>query len=83
MESLIALREYLHGYRMTHSVHRVQCTMFKRMRQRCRKTYRNEGVRAFFKGGACRVMVIAPLFGIAQVVYFLGIGEYLLGMPRF
>jgi solute carrier family 25 glutamate transporter 18/22 len=40
-------------------------------------------VKAFFKGGACRVMVIAPLFGIAQVVYFLGIGEYLLGVPRF
>jgi solute carrier family 25 glutamate transporter 18/22 len=47
-----------------------------------RKTYKNEGVKAFFKGGACRVMVIAPLFGIAQVVYFLGIGEYLLGVQK-
>ncbi|XP_068619593.1 mitochondrial glutamate carrier 1-like [Battus philenor] len=42
-------------------------------------TWKNEGVTAFFKGGACRVMVIAPLFGIAQTVYYLGIAEYLLG----
>ncbi|XP_067947727.1 mitochondrial glutamate carrier 1-like [Watersipora subatra] len=40
---------------------------------------RNEGIQALFKGGGCRVMVIAPLFGIAQVVYYLGIGQKLLG----
>jgi hypothetical protein len=28
------------------------------------------------------VMVVAPLFGIAQMVYFLGVGEFLLGVPR-
>lgn len=39
---------------------------------------REEGPRAFFKGGACRMMVIAPLFGIAQTVYFLGVAEALL-----
>ncbi|KAL3243521.1 hypothetical protein MRX96_047417 [Rhipicephalus microplus] len=43
---------------------------------------REEGVRAFFKGAGCRVIVIAPLFGIAQTVYFLGVAEYLLGMQR-
>ncbi|KAH6923632.1 hypothetical protein HPB50_003258 [Hyalomma asiaticum] len=43
---------------------------------------REEGVRAFFKGAGCRVIVIAPLFGIAQTVYFLGVAEYLLGMKR-
>lgn len=43
-----------------------------------RRTLKNEGVTAFFKGGACRMMVIAPLFGIAQMVYYLGIGERIL-----
>ena len=43
------------------------------------KTWQLEGWKAFFKGGVCRVMVIAPLFGIAQTVYFLGIAERLLG----
>lgn len=42
-------------------------------------TLKREGVTAFFKGGACRMMVIAPLFGIAQTVYYIGIAEYLLG----
>ncbi|KAK7082058.1 hypothetical protein SK128_017258, partial [Halocaridina rubra] len=31
------------------------------------KILKNEGPRAFFKGGACRMIVIAPLFGIAQM----------------
>ncbi|KAL1449723.1 hypothetical protein WDU94_002203 [Cyamophila willieti] len=43
------------------------------------KTFRNEGFRAFFKGGVCRVMVIAPLFGIAQMVYYLGVAERIFG----
>lgn len=46
------------------------------------KTMKNEGVTAFFKGGACRMMVIAPLFGIAQMVYYVGIGEYFLGIKK-
>ncbi|XP_061727980.1 mitochondrial glutamate carrier 1-like [Cydia pomonella] len=45
-------------------------------------TLRNEGITAFFKGGACRMMVIAPLFGIAQTIYYIGIAESLLGYPR-
>lgn len=40
--------------------------------------YRNEGPKAFLKGAGCRVMYIAPLFGIAQTVYYLGIGEKVL-----
>ncbi|XP_047738566.1 mitochondrial glutamate carrier 1 isoform X1 [Hyalella azteca] len=40
---------------------------------------KDEGPKAFFKGGACRMMVIAPLFGIAQMVYFFGVGEKILG----
>lgn len=43
---------------------------------------RYEGPTAFFKGGACRMIVIAPLFGIAQTVYYLGVAEKLLGIPR-
>ncbi|KAK6641124.1 hypothetical protein RUM44_012827 [Polyplax serrata] len=46
------------------------------------RTLKNEGITAFFKGGACRMMVIAPLFGIAQMVYYLGIAEQLLGLKR-
>ncbi|KAJ8682710.1 hypothetical protein QAD02_018502 [Eretmocerus hayati] len=44
------------------------------------KTLKNEGFTAFFKGGACRMIVIAPLFGIAQTVYYLGVAERLLGL---
>ncbi|XP_011869007.1 PREDICTED: mitochondrial glutamate carrier 1-like [Vollenhovia emeryi] len=44
------------------------------------KTFKNEGSTAFFKGGACRMIVIAPLFGIAQTVYYLGVAEWLLGL---
>lgn len=40
----------------------------------------HEGPSAFLKGAYCRALVIAPLFGIAQVVYFLGIAETLLGL---
>lgn len=47
-----------------------------------RSTLRHEGPTAFFKGGVCRMIVIAPLFGIAQTVYYLGIAEYLLGYKR-
>ncbi|KAG8438034.1 hypothetical protein GDO86_008642 [Hymenochirus boettgeri] len=44
-----------------------------------RKIWKSEGPAAFLKGAYCRALVIAPLFGIAQVVYFIGIGEFLLG----
>nr|CAH8860800.1 unnamed protein product [Trichobilharzia regenti] len=47
------------------------------------QTLRNEGVHALFKGAGCRVMVMAPLFGIAQTVYYLGVAERLLGYPRY
>lgn len=41
------------------------------------KIMRKEGPSAFLKGAGCRALVIAPLFGIAQVMYFVGIGEYI------
>ncbi|KAG7228277.1 hypothetical protein INR49_009138 [Caranx melampygus] len=44
-----------------------------------RNILRKEGPGAFLKGASCRALVIAPLFGIAQVVYFVGVGEFLLG----
>ncbi|XP_058835877.1 mitochondrial glutamate carrier 1-like isoform X3 [Topomyia yanbarensis] len=47
-----------------------------------RKTFTIEGPQAFFKGGLCRMIVIAPLFGIAQMVYFLGVAESLLGISQ-
>lgn len=43
---------------------------------------KNEGPTVFFRGAACRMIVIAPLFGIAQMVYFLGVAEALLGTRR-
>ncbi|KAK5863645.1 hypothetical protein PBY51_000661 [Eleginops maclovinus] len=44
-----------------------------------RKILIKEGPGAFLKGASCRALVIAPLFGIAQVMYFVGVGEFLLG----
>jgi len=39
------------------------------------KILKNEGVPAFFKGAVPRMIVVAPLFGIAQMVYFIGVAE--------
>ena len=46
------------------------------------KIFKQEGPKAFFKGGLCRMIVIAPLFGIAQMVYYFGIAEALLGIDK-
>ncbi|MCI4380327.1 hypothetical protein PGIGA_G00238710 [Pangasianodon gigas] len=40
-----------------------------------RRILSREGPSAFLKGATCRALVIAPLFGIAQGIYFLGVGE--------
>lgn len=48
------------------------------MREAFVSIYRKEGPGAFLKGAGCRIMYIAPLFGIAQTVYYLGIGEKIL-----
>ncbi|XP_039605280.1 solute carrier family 25 member 55a [Polypterus senegalus] len=48
-----------------------------------RKIWHKEGPSAFLKGASCRALVIAPLFGIAQVVYFVGVGEFVLGYTPF
>ncbi|XP_010018268.1 PREDICTED: mitochondrial glutamate carrier 1, partial [Nestor notabilis] len=47
-----------------------------------KKIWQKEGPMAFLKGAYCRALVIAPLFGIAQVVYFIGIAEFLLGLMQ-
>ncbi|VDM75636.1 unnamed protein product [Strongylus vulgaris] len=41
-----------------------------------------EGPKALFKGAACRMMVMAPLFGIAQTVYYIGVAEKILGVQK-
>lgn len=46
------------------------------------KTLKHEGPTAFFKGGLCRMIVIAPLFGIAQMIYFLGVAESMLNLKK-
>ena len=43
-----------------------------------KKIYRNEGASAFFKGALTRAIVVAPLFGIAQMVYIVGFAEHFL-----
>lgn len=45
-----------------------------------RRIMKREGPSAFLKGATCRALVIAPLFGIAQGIYFLGVGEAVLGL---
>ncbi|XP_077084177.1 mitochondrial glutamate carrier 1 [Siphateles boraxobius] len=50
------------------------------MKDCVRKILRHEGPSAFLKGAYCRALVIAPLFGVVQVVYFLGVGEFVLGL---
>lgn len=47
-----------------------------------RTIFREESWRAFFKGGACRLMTIAPLFAITQAVYYLGVGEFVTGQRK-
>ncbi|ERL83489.1 hypothetical protein D910_00830 [Dendroctonus ponderosae] len=47
-----------------------------------RDILKNEGITAFFKGGACRIIVIAPLYAIVQGVYFMGVAEKLLGIEK-
>ncbi|XP_068125770.1 mitochondrial glutamate carrier 1-like isoform X2 [Hyperolius riggenbachi] len=48
-----------------------------------RKIWVKEGPSAFLKGSLCRAFVIAPLFGIVQVVYFLGVGEAVVEFAQF
>lgn len=47
-----------------------------------RSVLKNEGPKALLKGAFCRMLVIAPLFGIAQTVYYLGVAEFLLGLKK-
>ena len=44
------------------------------------RVFRQEGITAFYKGTVPRMIVIAPLFGIAQMVYFIGVAESLLDL---
>ena len=47
-----------------------------------RQILRAEGIAGLLVGALPRVLVFAPLFGMAQMVYFIGIGEHILGLPR-
>ncbi|XP_034027491.1 mitochondrial glutamate carrier 1-like [Thalassophryne amazonica] len=48
-----------------------------------RNILRKEGPGAFLKGASCRALVIAPLFGIVQVMYFVGVGEFIVGFTPY
>ncbi len=43
---------------------------------------KNHGIRAFYKGAVPRMIVIAPLFGIAQMVYFVGVAEKIIDYAK-
>uniref|UniRef100_A0A5S6QSF5 Mitochondrial carrier protein n=1 Tax=Trichuris muris TaxID=70415 RepID=A0A5S6QSF5_TRIMR len=47
-----------------------------------RRIAKEEGIFAFFKGAACRMAVMAPLFGVAQMVYYVGVAEWILGIDK-
>jgi len=47
-----------------------------------RRIYKEEGLRSFTRGAQARAIAIAPLFGIAQSIYCLGLGERMLGIPH-
>ena len=47
-----------------------------------RKIYKHEGLGSFFKGAVPRIMVIAPLFGIAQAVYNFEVSQKLMGLHK-
>ena len=40
-----------------------------------KKILKNEGPSAFFKGAMVRMIIVAPFYGIAQMVYFFGLAE--------
>lgn len=44
-----------------------------------RQIYSQEGLRGLMKGGLCRVMILAPMFGILEMVYLLNIAERVFG----
>jgi len=46
------------------------------------KILKHEGPKALFKGAGARMIVMAPLFGIAQTVYYIGVAEYFLGIKK-
>ncbi|VDN21909.1 unnamed protein product [Cylicostephanus goldi] len=56
--------------------------VYKNVAQALYSILRTEGVRALFKGAACRVMAVAPLFAIAQTVYYIGVAEKILGIKK-
>ncbi|CAJ0600515.1 unnamed protein product [Cylicocyclus nassatus] len=56
--------------------------VYKNVAQALYSILRTEGVQALFKGAACRVMAIAPLFAIAQTVYYIGVAEKILGVKK-
>ncbi|EJD74927.1 calcium-binding carrier protein Aralar1 [Loa loa] len=57
-------------------------TEYRNIHDAFMKILRHEGPRALFKGAVCRMLVMAPLFGIAQMVYYIGIAEFILGIPK-
>jgi len=63
-------------------IERSPTTQYKNIADAFIQILRTEGPRALFKGAACRMMVMAPLFGIAQMVYFIGVAEYFLGVQK-
>uniref|UniRef100_H2YNX6 Mitochondrial carrier protein n=1 Tax=Ciona savignyi TaxID=51511 RepID=H2YNX6_CIOSA len=47
-----------------------------------RTIYKEEGLKSFYRGSTPRCFAIAPLFGIAQSVYRLGVCQSIMGIPH-
>jgi len=58
----------------------MQANEFKGILDCTQHILKNEGASALFKGCVPRMSVIAPLFAIAQSVYFLGVAEKVLSV---
>ena len=52
------------------------------LRSNFRRIYKEEGPKSFLRGAIPRAAAIGPLFGIAQTVYYLGVGETVFGIDR-
>lgn len=71
-----------HGYLTFTSISPCNPRSFQISASLFSQILRTEGPTALLKGAGCRMMVIAPLFAIAQTIYYIGVAERLLGVRK-
>ena len=60
----------------------MQSTQYTGIPDAFSKIIKSEGIGALYKGVVPRMSVVAPLFAIAQSVYFIGVAQSLFGVPN-